>query len=151
MVISNFKVDEFDIDLENPSEAIVSMLLWMMLEPNIFSVVKWGPDNLLYLDIYSMFDQSHIDSSNVANHIEGSFIWGNIPGFTVADFNTFKQRFDKLFKYGDIMHFLSFHNHELDNNFTNIIDYIMDKVLKYSKLRIKDLDRKSKIIDLRIE
>jgi len=45
------------------------------------------------------------------------------------------------------MHFLGFHNHKFDANFDNIIDYIMDKVLKFFKLR-GILTDGSKLIDL---
>jgi len=149
---TDYKKKEFNIDLKNPSEAIVSMLLWMMVEPNIFSVVKWGSGNLLYLDIYGIYDQSHIDSGLVqpGDRIRGSLVWGNKPDFTIADFNDFKLKFDKLFQYGDILHFLGFHNHEMDPNTDNIIDYIKDKVLEFFRLRKpSNFDRSSEIIELR--
>ncbi|HEC38982.1 hypothetical protein LCGC14_1010700 [marine sediment metagenome] len=48
---TNFMFNEFEVDLKNPSEAIISLLFWMMMEPNIFAVIKYGNYNLLYLDI----------------------------------------------------------------------------------------------------
>ncbi len=129
---TDFKVSEFSIDPSNPAEAIISMLFWMMMEPNIFSVVKWGGENLIYLDIYNLFGQDHVQSGTIApeNRINGLFAWTDgDPTFLTTKYNEFKERFAKCFEFGDIMHFLGFHNHELDPRFNNIIDYIMDKVL----------------------
>ena len=121
------------------------------MEPNIFSVVKWGSENLIYLDIYDLFDQSHINSGTIDpdDRIDGLFLWNTEdPTLSMTKFNEFKQRFSECFEYGDIMHFLGFHNHELDPNFDNIIDYIMNTVFKYfvSKGILND---KSKLLDLR--
>ena len=148
-ISTGFMVNEFDIDLNNPSEAIISMLSWMMLEPNIFSVIKWGADNFLYLDIYNLFDQSHIDSGDITNRIQGTFVWGNKPGFTVTKFEELQSEFNAIFQYGDILHFTGFHNHEIDNGFDNIIDYIMDKINSYFVLNGKLPSRGSELFDLR--
>jgi len=152
-IYTDFKIHEFSIDPSNPSESIISILTWMMLEPNIFSVIKYGPENFIYLDIYNLFDQSHIDLGTIApeNRIDGAFLWTDTdPVYTKARYNEFKERFDKLFKYGDIMHFLGFHNHELDSRFNNIIDYIKYKVLEFFRTRYpKIFDMNSEIIDLR--
>ena len=129
-------VDEFEIDLDNPSEGILSMLTWMILEPNMFGVVKWNSENFIYLDIFNMFGQSHIDSSTYTTKVPGSFVWGNrgSTDFTLADYNNFVEQFDAQFKYGDIMHFIIFHNHEF-SRFNNIIDYIKDKILNHFMMR----------------
>ncbi|KKM04244.1 hypothetical protein LCGC14_1766160, partial [marine sediment metagenome] len=72
---TEFKLHEIEIDLNNPAGAIISLLTWMILEPNIFSVIKWGPNNFLNLDIYNLFDQAYMDSMNVVNPIGGQSIW----------------------------------------------------------------------------
>ena len=119
-----------------------------------FSVIKYGGSGgLIYLDIYNLFDQSHIDSGTIEpqNRVNAQFLWTDTnPEYTTTRFNEFKERFDKLFEYGDIMHFLGFHNHELDANFLDIIDYIKDKVLEFFKLR-GILGGTSRIKDLRDE
>ncbi len=149
---TQFGTDGFEIDLANPSEGIVSLLLWMMLEPNIFSIIKWSGNNFLYLDIYGIYGQDHINTGTIApgDQIEGSLIWGtSVPGFTESDFNQFAERYNALFDLGDILHFLGFHNHERDSRFTNIIDYIKEKVRAYAELRLETFDGDSVIVDLR--
>lgn len=148
-ISTKFTIHEFNIDLNNPSEAIISMLMWMMLEPNIFSVIKWGSKNFLYLDIYNLFDQSHVDERpSIYDPVDGTFVWGNEPGFTLADFEDFRTSYESQFEYGDIMHFISFHNHELDDRFDNIIDYIKDKIFEYFRSK-GILDKNSEIKELR--
>jgi len=150
-IYTDFKVHEFPIDPKNPSETIISILFWMMMEPNIFSVVKWGSENLIYLDIYDLFDQSHINSGTIdpSDRIDGLFLWNaGDPIFSTTKYDEFKQRFSECFEYGDIMHFLGFHNHELDRRFDNVIDYIMNIVLKYFRAR-GVLDEESELFELR--
>jgi hypothetical protein len=150
---TDFKVHEIRIDPSNPSEAIISLLFWVMMEPNIFSVIKWNGNNLAYLDIYNMFGQDHVDSGAVApgNRIQGSFVWTEPEGtgtFTPSKYQEFMDEFKEAFEYGDIMHFLGFHNHELDSDSDNIIDYTMDKVHQYF-VKLGVIDKDSEIIELR--
>jgi len=66
------------------------------MEPNIFTVVKWGSDNLIYLDIYEIFNQEYIDSKTVdpENHINGLYAWKDIePIFSTTKYNEFKEWF----------------------------------------------------------
>ncbi|MHA2217111.1 MAG: hypothetical protein ACXACY_14320, partial [Candidatus Hodarchaeales archaeon] len=148
---TEFRIYEIEVDLNNPAQAIISLLLWMMLEPNIFSVIRWGTQNFLYLDIYELFDQSYINSmSQIYYKIEGNFVWteGASGTFTPEAFENFRDKFSRIFQYRDIMYFLAFHNHETDDRYSSIIDYIMDKILDFFKNR-KILDRNSEIFDLR--
>ncbi len=145
---TDFTSNEFVIDLNNPSESIVSILFWMMMEPNIVSVLKWDNNIFLATDIYNLLDEE--DFRNGPNPITNAFIWdGSNPDFTIADFEDFKETFDAQFEYGDILHFLGFHNHELNRNFDNIIDYIEDKVRYFFSLAVEQFGENSKIKDLR--
>jgi len=149
---TDFRLHEIEVDLENPAEAIISLLLWMILEPNIFSVVKWGNNNFMYLDIFDLYDQSHIESGSIAStkRIEGSFVWTQGAGgtFTPETYNQFADAFSRIFLDRDIRYFLGFHNHETDSRFDNMIDYIKNKVhlLFRDRLGLNDL---SELIDLR--
>ncbi len=129
---TDFRFHEIEVNRENPAKAIISLLLWMMLEPNIFSVVKWGNRNFIYSDIFDLYDQSHIQSGSIdsANRIEGSFVWIDGAGgtFTPEAYKQFADAFSRIFMPRDIRYFLGFHNHETDNRFNNIIDYIKYKV-----------------------
>jgi len=149
-VDTNFEVHEIDVDLNRPSEAIMTMLLWMMLEPNIFSVVKWRGDNFIYLDIHNLFNQDYVMAESTENAISGSFVWTEPDGgtFTLSQYQSFMNRFKEIFEYGDIMHFLGFHNHELDSRFDNIIDYIINKI-KNHFIILGKLRPDSQIFDLR--
>ncbi|KKN42980.1 hypothetical protein LCGC14_0707860, partial [marine sediment metagenome] len=153
-IYTQFGADGFEIDLANPSEGIISLLLWMMLEPNMFSVIKWNGNNFLYLDIYGIYGQDHINTGTIdsSNQIEGSLIWGtSVPGFTDSDFNQIKEKYNALFELGDILHFLGFHNHERDGRFNGktIIDYIKDIVERYATLRLDNFNDESELVDLR--
>ncbi|KKM83073.1 hypothetical protein LCGC14_1313080 [marine sediment metagenome] len=140
---------EFEIDLSSPSKGIISMLTWMMLEPNMFAVVKWNSENFIYLDIFNMFDQSHIDSSTYTIKVPDNFVWGSRGiAFMLVDYKDYQAQFDAQFKYGDIMHFTIFHNYELDGRFNNIIDYISDKIFNHF-IRLGKLEDGSTLIDLR--
>lgn len=147
---TEFKLSEIELNRNNPSKALISLLMWMMLEPNIFSVITWGSNNFLYLDIYNLFDQSYIEEGTVDpdDRIEGSLVWGNIPGFTESKLKEFKERFGEAIKPRDIMYFLGFHNHQTDSRYNNIIDYIKDKILNYFKDR-GILDQDTDLIELR--
>lgn len=149
-IYTNFEVHEIDVDLNRPSEAIMTMLLWMMLEPNIFSVVKWRGDNFIYLDIHNLFNQDYVMAESTENAISGSFVWTEPDGgtFTLSQYQSFMDRFKEIFEYGDIRHFLGFHNHELDSRFDNIIDYIRAKIFEhFEALRILRSD--DELFDLR--
>jgi len=126
------------------------MLLWMMLEPNMFSEVKWGARNFMYLDIYDLFNQEYMNSMNVEHNIEGQFVWTEGTGgiFTPEAYEQFANTFSRIFLYRDIRYFLGFHNHEVDSRFDNIIDYIMDKVSEFFRF-IGSLNKDSKLFDLR--
>ncbi len=140
---------EFEIDLDRPSEGIISILTWMILEPNMFGVVKWNSENFIYLDIFNMFDQSHIDSSTYTIKVPDNFVWGSRGiAFMLVDYKDYQAQFDAQFKYGDIMHFTIFHNYELDGRFNNIIDYISDKIFNHF-IRLGKLEVGSTLIDLR--
>ncbi|MHA1985254.1 MAG: hypothetical protein ACW98D_01325 [Promethearchaeota archaeon] len=149
---TNFKLHEIEVNLNSPSQAIISLLLWMMIEPNIFSVVKWGSDNFLYLDIFDLYDQSHIQSGTIApkDRIQGSFTWTEGAGgtFTPEAYEQFRNSFSRIFMSRDIRYFLGFHNHETDSRYNNIIDYIKYKVLNLFKAR-KNIDKDTEILDLR--
>ncbi len=77
--------------------------------------------------------------------------------FTLAEFETFRAAFDAQFEYGEIKHFTGFHNHELDDRFDNIIDYIKDKITQFFRTRyygegedrVRIFDDTSVIKDLR--
>ena len=156
---TKFNKFEINVDLDNPSKAIISMLTWMMLEPNIFSVVKWGSSNFLYLDIYNLFDQTQIQSDNP---ITGGFKWTETdPTFSLsrlrelmegvfdAQGNEIEIGFNTIFDETDIKYYLGFHNHEFDSNSEDIISYIIDRIFKYFEMR-GALSRSSNLFDLRI-
>ena len=131
---------------------MIGLLLWMMLEPNIFSVVKWGNKNFMYLDIFDLYDQSHIQSGSIASasRIEGSFVWTEGPGgtFTPEAYKLFADAFSRIFLPRDIRYFLGFHHHETHNSFKNIIDYIKHKVLLLFISRM-NIDKDTQVFELR--
>ena len=124
------------------------MLLWMILEPNIFINVKFDTttsafnsgDTFLNLDIYNLYDNGHTQSGSIpqVHKIGGSFIWSETgPGaiFTQSKFEEFENAFAEILDYRDIKYFLGFHNHEASDKYNNMIDYIKDKIFLYFKLQ----------------
>ncbi len=135
---TTFKTDEMTIDLANQEDVkikVLSMIFWMMMEPNIFSVVKLPTgDNFLYMDIYGVYDHDYVQSSRVYSKILGGFA-------PASDYQQFTEDFSKIFDYSDILYLLGFHN-------PNIIDYIMDKFIDFYAIFLGG-NKKTKIFDLR--
>ena len=150
---TNFKVAEIEVDLNKPSQAIFSLLTWMILEPNIFAQVDWNSNNFFNLDIYGIHDFDYTQLGTAQNKISNRpFVWtktGTGAVFTSDAFKEFQDDFKKIFEFKDIKYFLGFHNHELDDRFNNIIDYILDKVTFYFAKVNRKLPYNSNLIDLR--
>ena len=109
----------------------------MMMEPNMFAVIKLpSNDNFFYMDIYSLYDYGYVSGG-----IDGGLD-------SVSNYKEYDDDFTEVFTYGDIRHFLGFHNHELSKSYDNIIDYIMNKVLQHYITFLGGNDR-VKIFDLR--
>lgn len=91
----------------------------------------------LYMDIYSLYDQSYIQGA----------IDGNLD--SVPNNEEYVEDFKEIFTFGDIVHFLGFHNHEFDTRFDTMIDYIKQKVLSFFILTLSEIDDESELFDLR--
>lgn len=142
------------------SEAIISMLVLMIMEPNVFINIKVGVgsktltpgDNFLNLDIYDLYDNGILQEGEVRNRVDGAFVWrqtGAGAVLTEDAFLTFKADFEKIFQYRDIMHFAGFNNHERDNrDGTTMYDYIKAKLIGHFRTSGK-LNDGSRLFDPR--
>lgn len=137
-----FKKGEMIISPSNSEDLKVktlSMLFWMMMEPNIFSVVKLpNGDNFLYMDIYSLYDYDYVQGG----------IDGGLDSVGYQEYQEYDDKFTKIFTFRDISGLLGYHNHELSNKYDNIIDYII-KEFKDFYVTFLDGSRKSNLFDLR--
>ena len=148
-------------DSRQLTEAVVSMLLLMTMEPNVFVNVKVESsntlnvgDNFLNLDIFDLYDNDILHDGTVfsSRRIEGSFVWtqtGAGAVLTQEAFEAFENDFKKIFQYRDIMNFNGFNNHEQDSNANTMFDYVKDKIFgHFISLGIFIVGR-SKLTDLR--
>ena len=122
------------------SHAIISMLLLMLMEPNVFVNIKVDEgtnlnpgDNFLNLDIYELYDNSIFQEGSVPNawRIGGDSVWSQTEAgatLTQDNFNELKNAFDAIIQYRDIKYFNGFHNHEQDKKYATMFDYVKAKI-----------------------
>ncbi len=143
------------------SEAIVSMLLLMIMEPNVFVNIKVATGsetltpgaNFLNLDIYGFYDNDVLQEGRIADshRIDGSSVWletgaGDI--FTREAFDSFRYDFKGILRYQDIMHFTGFDNHKGDSRYATMFDYVKAKIFGHF-FTLGTFTDKSKLFDLR--
>jgi len=107
---TEFKVAEIDVNLNNPSQAIISLLAWMILEPNIFAEVDWNGKNFLNLDIYDLYDFDYTQLGTASNKMSNRpFVWteteeGSV--FTPGAFKILQNEFTQIFDFKDIIKYI---------------------------------------------
>ncbi|KKM89650.1 hypothetical protein LCGC14_1246570, partial [marine sediment metagenome] len=158
---SDFDNDVIEIDLRDGlSESLISLITLMVIEPNAFINIKVESgttltpgDNLLNMDIYGIYDDSILSEGSVArkHRIGGASVWSETgvgAVFTQEKFNELKVAYDAIIQYKDIKYFNGFHNHQRDNGFSTMFDYVKAKIYFHFKMLGGYIDA-SKLTDLR--
>ena len=139
-----FSQSEFYVNPKNSDDLetkVLSMIFWMMMEPNIIPVVKLpNGDIFLIMDIYQLYDEN-LDLDTLT--LGGAYEFSPPSGF-----EQYREQFSKIFSHSDIMSFGNFHNHELSDRHSDMISYVMGKFIKHYR-NFLDGDKDSKLFDLR--
>ena len=117
LLSTKFSQSGFDIkiDPENQEDLetkVLSMIFWMIMEPNIIPVVKLpNGDNFIIMDIYELYN---------GDLLSGTF---SPP----SDYEQRQKQFFGIFTRSDLMSFINFHNHEQSDEHSDMISYVMEK------------------------
>jgi hypothetical protein len=137
---ASFSQSEFFINPNNQEDLetkVLSMLFWMVMEPNIIPVVKLpNGNNFLIMDIFELHD---------TNRYLGTLTGDYAPP---SGFEQDRAQFSKIFSHSDLMDFVNFHNHELSDTHGDMISYVMAKFIIHYVSFLKG-KQNSKLFDLR--
>jgi hypothetical protein len=120
---------------EDLESKVISMLFWMIMEPNLVPVVRTFPtsDIILILDIFGIYNENQFS--------------GTLTGDYIPPSSTDQNQFSNIFNPSDIVNFVNFHNHEQSDIHSDMISYVKEKFEKlYMLLGGKDW---SELVDLR--
>ena len=137
-VSTSFSRSHFYINPNNKEDLeskVLSMLFWMIMEPNLVPVVRTIPtyDIILILDIFGIYNDNQFS--------------GTLTGDYIPPSSTDQNQFSDIFNPSNTVNFVNFHNHEQSNIHSDMISYVMKKFKEfYMLLGGKDW---SNLIDLR--
>lgn len=102
--------NEEDLDTK-----VLSMLFWMIMEPNLVPVIRTVPTNdiILILDIFGIYNENQFS--------------GTLTGDYIPPSSTDQNQFSNIFNPSDMVNFINFHNHEHSGEHSDMISYVMEK------------------------
>lgn len=140
LLSTKFSQSEFNIKPSNSEDLetkVLSMIFWMVMEPNIIPVVRLpNGNNFLIMDIYELYNIDRFSSDLI-----GAFS----PS---SDYEQRQKQFYGMFTRSDLMSFINFHNHERSDKHSDMISYVMDKFIDHYRNFLKG-DKNSELFDLR--
>ncbi|MHA1491949.1 MAG: hypothetical protein ACTSRI_20135, partial [Promethearchaeota archaeon] len=131
--------------------AVLSMIFWTSLDPDIFVAAKSGGKYFSYCDAFGLKDHDYVSSSGYGlQNLDAQFWWTAESGdFTKAKYLALVEKFKNEvgFTLEDIKYVRGCHNHELSDKYDTIIEYAAYKYLKHFHINKKYKD--GMILDLR--